>query len=71
MSEIQAVIFKKRYWDSKKARNWLSKNKIKPIKPVHKTLNYLRYRIRNPKIFKRFFMKEISPSIKLVIGVRN
>ncbi len=71
MSEIQAVLFEKKVWDSKMARKWLKKNKMKPIKKVHKTKNLLRYRLRSPRKYKRFRMKSIPKfSLKFVIGFK-
>ena len=48
MSQIQAIIFDKKKWTASKARNWLKKNRFKPLKAVHKTENYLRYRLKTP-----------------------
>ena len=55
-SKIQSVLFKKSNWNTTKARNWLKKNKIKPMKRVHTTLNYYRYRILKPND-KRFYYR--------------
>lgn len=71
VSQIQAVLFRKSIWDTKMARKWLKKNKMKPIKKVHKTKNLLRYRLRSPEQFKRFRIKKIPKfSIKFVIGFK-
>lgn len=67
MSDIQAVIFKKRYYNAERARKWLDKHKLIPIKRVDKTQNYLRYRITPPK-YKRYAIKKIKGGIKLVLG---
>ena len=53
-SKIQAIIFKNDRFTSKQARDYLKKHKLKPIKRVHKTDNFLRYRLRDPADFKRF-----------------
>jgi hypothetical protein len=58
MSNIQAVIFEKKYWDAKSAKAFLNSHKIRPIKPVHKTTNFLRYRLKDPKIFNHFITKK-------------
>ncbi len=42
---IQAVIFSKSEWTANNAMKWLKLHGLKPIKRVHKTKNYLRYRI--------------------------
>ena len=69
MSEIQAVIFEKKYFTPDKARYWLKKHKIKRMKKVRITKNYYRYRITNPKKYKNFIIKPIyKDNVKLVIG---
>ena len=65
-SEIQAVLFKNTTTEN--ARKWLSKKKLKPIKRVHKTKNYYRYRINNPKKYKRMRFKKINENISFIIG---
>ena len=52
MSHIQAVLFdtqhKREAWNTSDARVWLARHKLKPIKKVHETENFLHYRIREP-----------------------
>ena len=70
MSEIQAVLFKNTKWDSKKSRDWLKKNKYVPIKRVHKTDTFLRYRLKEPNQYKRFITKKLGKGIELIIGFK-
>ena len=65
---IQAINFPKKKFTTEKARTWLKKNKHKPIKRVHETPNYYRYRLMNPKKFKSYRIKELSSGVKLVLG---
>lgn len=65
---IHSIIFESSKFTSTSARKWLKDHKYTPIKRVDKTTNYLRYRIRDPSLFKSFITKEISPGIKFVIG---
>lgn len=67
---VQAVIFKKRWYTPDKARSWLSRHNYIPIKRVHITSHYLRYRIKEPYLFESFFMINANDAgtIKLVIG---
>ena len=68
---VQAVIFEKKHWNTTDARNWLKKKKYTPIKRVHITKNYYRYRILNPKKFNSFFIKKSSTKgVKYVIGTK-
>ena len=74
MSAIHSVSFlAKGGWTSDKARAWLKKHDLKPIKRVHKVyvdgkLTQLRYRIKNPKQFKSFSTKRVKPYINIIIG---
>lgn len=65
-SEIQAVLFKD--WTTIKARKWLAKKKLKPIKRVHKTNIFYRYRLKNPNKYKKFRLKKINNNISFIIG---
>ena len=65
--KIQAVIFRSSVYDTKMARKWLKKYKLRAIKRVDKTKNYLRYRIREPSEFKSFRTKRLD-NIDLIFG---
>lgn len=66
--KIQAVLFDKRYgWTAPDAKRWLKRNEYKPIKPVHKTTNFLRYRIHRPNA-TRYVMKKADGGVQFVIG---
>lgn len=68
-STIQAILFKKNYYNSYSARKYMKKHKFKPIKRVHKTKNFLRYRLKNPSIFNSFITIKINNNkIHLIIG---
>ena len=68
-SEIQAVLFDKKKWAKGKASRWLQMHNFRPIKDVHITGNFLRYRLRNPKKFKRLRIKHDPESgVSLIIG---
>lgn len=67
-SEIQAVIFNNKAWNEKRARKELKKLNLMPLKPAHRTSNYLRYRIKDPSQFARFVTKPTSKDYSLVIG---
>lgn len=67
MSEIQAIIFDKTMYNQSDAKAFLRRNNFYPIKPVHITKNYLRYRLREPT-FTKMRIKEIEPGIKFIFG---
>lgn len=68
MSEIQAIIFDKKYWTKKEAKEWLAKNNFKPIKKVHTTKNFHRYRINEPNQYRKFRLKKLDNKVDLVLG---
>jgi hypothetical protein len=70
VSEIQAVIFNKQVWNQNKAQQELKKMGLKPIKPVHETSNYLRYRLHDPSQYTHFVTKPNQNQFKLVIGFK-
>ena len=47
--DIQALLFNRDDWTPDKARRYMKRNKYEPIKRVHKTDKYLRYRLKHPK----------------------
>ena len=70
MSEVQAVIFDINKYNTKEARKWLKDNNYNPKKRVHKTENYLRYRIEEPEQYKRLRTKDLKNGVKLILGFK-
>ncbi len=68
MSKVQSIIFDKKQWTYQTAFKWLQHNHQRPIKGVHETKHFLRYRIRNPERFSRFITKKLPNGIDLIIG---
>lgn len=68
MSYIQAILFDDSLYDTKKALQWLRKHNYTPIKRVHRTNNYLRYRLVEPNDTDRYRTKKITDGIKFIIG---
>jgi hypothetical protein len=71
MTEIQSILFNKTKYNSIKARKWLKENNYKPIKRVHKTENYLRYRIKNPNSKYQYRTINFGKYIKAIIKINN
>lgn len=69
-SRTQAVVFFRPRWNVTKARKWLKDNKIKPMKGPDTKLfkNQIRFRIENPKKFKRFITKKTKDDVNFIIG---
>lgn len=61
---FQAIIFKRDVWAQKDAKSWLRNHGYTPLKAVHVTTNYLRYRIFNPLPGDVFRMVNLGNSIK-------
>lgn len=70
MSNIQSVLFDKKYWSLPLARVWLYKHNLVPLKQAHITNKFIRYRIMDPKKFNRFRTIKIKNNIELIIGLR-
>lgn len=66
---IHTIAFDNKKWTPTAARKWLSDHNEKAIKPVHKTTNWLRYRIRDPNIFKSFVTKKYDNGINIIFGI--
>lgn len=68
MSKVQSIMFKKRYWDKQRARNWLLDHGFKTNKVDQAGSNFLRFRQEDPKQFKDFRTIKFKPSVYAVIG---
>ena len=66
-SNIQAIIFKKENWTENKAEKWLKMHNFNPIKNVHITENYLRYRLKNPNKLNEYRTYDIGNGVKLIL----
>lgn len=64
---LQSVIFDKNIWTLTEARHWLMKHKLRPIKSVHITANYYRFRMNEPVPNARYYTKEIDDGVLFVI----
>ena len=68
-SQIQSIIFHRNYWNTYQASKWLSEHQYVPIKPVHVTSNYLRYRLQLPKMGAKYRTIDFGDHIKAIIRV--
>lgn len=64
---IQAVLFDRTKYTTQMARRWLQHHDITPLKRVHATKNFYRYRITQPNKEKRHRTKQITDGITLII----
>ena len=65
---IQAILFKKPYYNLEKVKQYITNNNLKPMKEPHETENFYRVRMINPNKFKHFMIKMKNDNIKYVIG---
>jgi hypothetical protein len=65
--EIQSIYFSK-HWSKYQTAKWLVNNGIIPMKEAHITPGYIRYRIQDPKLFKRFKTVKLGDGINIVYG---
>ncbi len=68
MSNIQAVLFDNNYWTEPAATLWMHENGFCP-KKVHKTRNYIRYRLKTPSHNKKYRTLEFGEGIKAIISI--
>lgn len=66
---VQAVLFDNKTFTTASSRRWLKRHNFQPIKRVHKTTNYLRYRIIEPNDQDKYVFKHITDDIKFIIGI--
>jgi len=69
-TDVQAVLFNKRYYTTEKALAWIHKKGYKPLKKVHTTDQYHRVRLKQPKKDAKYRTKEITKSIKFIIEIK-
>ena len=70
VNNIQACLFDISDCSTNDARKWLKNHNITPIKNVHKTDHYLRYRIKTPKydlFHYRIKTIQTKPLINLIL----
>lgn len=58
--KIQAILFDRNIWTLLSAESWLKKHELYPIKKVHITKNYYRYRMTEPKKNKKYTTVKID-----------
>lgn len=66
-SKMQNIMFDKSMWSQKEARKWLSKHGYAPIKAVHVTKNFLRYRLREPRKGAKYRIIKFGKGIESTI----
>lgn len=69
MSNIQALLFDKHYYNINDVNDYLKNHNLKKLKPYHITDNYIRVRLIDPNKFTHYFTLEKKKGIKMIIGI--
>ena len=66
-NHVQAYIFDKNVFTKRQVDQFLSRNNIQKLKPIHTTMRYYRVRVEQPD-YKKFFYRTItiSKGIKMI-----
>ena len=64
---IQAVLVNRNLPQDEALQHAINISGTKPIK-LHKTKNYYRYRIRDPKLYDKFRTKKVNKDIRIIFG---
>ena len=69
---VQSVLFDNKLFDATSARSFLKTYHMYPIKRVHKTENYLRYRLEDPIKNKKYctVKDEVAKGVLRIIYVQ-
>jgi hypothetical protein len=65
---VQAVIFDKNIWNILGAHQWLIHHHYYPIKSPHITKHFIRFRLNDPKQYKRIRTLKLPNGIDMLIG---
>lgn len=69
IDHIQAILIHKLPWVDKKIATTLVKQLgYNPIKPVHETKNFYRFRLREPSEFNHFVTRNYGNLVSMIIG---
>jgi hypothetical protein len=66
-THIQALLFDKNHFTEKSAEKWINDHDYRPIKPMHETENYYRYRLHTPKGLRNLRTIDFGNYIKAII----
>lgn len=64
--ELHAVLIPKKYFNLTEAEKYISDNNYKPIKDVHESLRFYRYRIKPPNNDGDYYTKKLKNKVELV-----
>lgn len=65
----QAILFRKDTFTKSKAEKWLKDHNYTPIKKVHITNDYLRYRLREPNSAVPMRIISLTKGIRMIVMI--
>lgn len=71
---LQAIIFSKKRFTKQDAAAWVESHGYAPIKGVHVTKNFYRFRLKKPSKVYNYVLRPLTgrgAGIKLVLGYRD
>lgn len=63
---LQAILVKREYGSLNDAKFWVRRHHYSPIKPVHITDRYYRFRLREPKSSYDYRMVDLAKKVRAV-----
>ena len=66
---IQSIIFDKNIWSLTRAKHYLLYHNLHPIKEMHETDHYYRFRLEQPRTHARYITKQIAKGLKIIISM--
>lgn len=67
-SEKQAIIFMRPMWTEAMAKQYLKKHNLKPIAPMRRLGNEMRYRLTDPKKYDHFTTLKSGLAMDIILG---
>jgi hypothetical protein len=63
---LQSIVFDKESFTLRRAKAWLHKHHLIPIKDVHHTVNSYRFRMSPPKRARRYYSKYVDDGVLFI-----
>lgn len=66
--EVQSIMFERSKWTPRRARQWLLRHGYVPVKVMHPTKRYFRYRLNDPDLYVSFRTIRLGDGVLGVYG---
>lgn len=64
--ELHAVLLPKKHYTLKEAEDYIKKEGYSPLKEVHESLRFYRYRLKPPNVKGKYYTKKLKNKAELV-----